>query len=236
MSREVNRPASPPSVRFPGVVGAIGGGLGAIVGLVELVLGPQIRGWVGDKQDTTRLGLATILLSLVALAAAAFLAERPAAPAPRRLAAAVGLLVPAAVCFTTAGRLWYVPGALLIAAGLLALLGLRGEVSEALGSLERHWLGMLTGGLAALYIVLGAVALGFAGALGILGGLLIVAALVAAARGAGRVGTALLVLGAVPFAVITWWSVVTPLMAVLVLVIGGLTMATDLRHEDRRSA
>jgi hypothetical protein len=208
-------------------LGAIGAGLGAIAGLVQLAVGPEIREWVGDKQDTTRLGLTTLLLSLVALGAAAFLWRRPAASGTARLLAAAGLLIPAAVCFTTVGRLWYVPGALLIIAGLLVLVGIRGEGGEVRRSLGRHWLAGLTVVLAVYYVFLGAVALGPAGALGILGGLLIAIALIAATRGSAHLGAALLVLGALPFALATWWSVVTPLLAILVLVIGGLAVAQE---------
>ncbi len=70
-----------------------------------------------------------------------------------------------------------------------------------------------------LYVALGVTALGAAGAAGILGGLLI-CSVVPAARHAPRPASAVLVLGAVPFAVATWWSVVTPLLALLALGIG----------------
>ena len=60
----------------------------------------------------------------------------------------------------------------------------------------------------------------FAGILGIIGGVLIWGAARAARRNP-RVAYVLLVAGAVPFAVVTWWSVVTPLIAILALVIGA---------------
>jgi hypothetical protein len=208
-------------------LGAIGAALGAIAGSVQLAVGPDIREWVGDKQDTTRLGLTTLLLSLVALAAATFLWRRPAAPGTARLLAAAGLLIPAVLCFTTVGRLWYVPGVLLISAGLLLLSDLRREGADVHRSLARHWLAGLTVVLAGYYLFLGAVALGPAGVLGILGGLLIVIAVLTARRGSALVGHTLLVLGALPFALLTWWSVVTPLIAVLTLAIGVAALAGE---------
>jgi hypothetical protein len=114
--------AQRPARRLIGAIGAAGATLGVVVGLVELTVGPSIRSWVGDKQDTSRLGLATLLLAalglatllLAALALVASLSLRRTGSAPpARLAAAIGLLVPGLICFTTVGRLWYLPGALL---------------------------------------------------------------------------------------------------------------------------
>jgi len=210
-------------------LGAAGAGIGAIAGLVQIVIGPEIRDWVGDKQDTTRLGVTTLLLSLIALSAVALLWRRPAASGPTRLLAAAGLLIPAAICFTTVGRLWYLPGALLIAAGVIVLTGLRHEGAEVRGSIARHWLTGLTVVLGVYYVFLGSVALGVAGTLGILGGLLIIIAVLVAARGSTPLAASLLVVGALPFAVLTWWSVVTPLIAVLALAIGGSALAGGRR-------
>ncbi|MBJ7455904.1 MAG: hypothetical protein JHC74_07585 [Thermoleophilia bacterium] len=214
-------------------LGAAGAALGVAAGLVQIVVGPDIRDWVGDKQDTTRLGLATLVLSLVALTAAGLLARHPDANGPGRLLAAAGLLIPAGICFTTVGRLWYAPGVLLIVAGALVLAGLRGEGEEVRRSIARHWLTGLTVVLGVYYVFLGAVALGPAGALGIVGGLLMVIAVLVAARGRTVLGATMLVVGAVPFALLTWWSVVTPLIAVLALVIGGLAVGGKQAHGDR---
>ena len=95
--------------RLAGWLALAGASLGALAGLLELTIGPSIRDWVGNKQDTTRLGWTTIILSLVALAAAIAIRRRP----DRRVAIALGLLVPGLICFTTVGRLWYLPGTLL---------------------------------------------------------------------------------------------------------------------------
>jgi hypothetical protein len=220
-------PAPPPGPRVHrpfGRVAAraalIGAALGLAAGLIELAVGPRIRDWVGNKQDTTRLGLATIVLASVALAAALTLWRRPEAAAPRRFALAVGLLVPGLICFTTVGRLWYLPGALLLLAGLAVLADLRTERSEVSEALGPHWLAVLTVVLAGFYVFLGATALGLAGALGILGGLVILALVGARARVPRALAAALLVAATLPFAALTWWSVATPLIALLLLSLG----------------
>jgi uncharacterized membrane protein YfcA len=64
---------------------------------------------------------------------------------------------------------------------------------------------------------------------GVGGAVLIVAALVLERR-SRPVTIALLLVGAVPLAVLTWWSLVTPLLAVLCLLLGrpGTTPRTSL--------
>jgi len=99
--------------------------------------------------------------------------------------------------------------------------------------ISRHWLAGLTAVLGVLYILLGAAAGGLAGALGIAGGLLIVIVAAAARRLPPLAGAALLVLGAVPFPFLTWWSLVTPLIAVLALAIGGRVVAGGHRPAAR---
>jgi hypothetical protein len=207
------------------LVGTVGALLGVVVGLIDLAVGPSIRSWVGDKQDTTGLGIATILLSLVALASAVAPMVLRSRSTGLRLAAAAGLLVPAGICFTTAGRLWYAPGILLICAGVIAAAWAR-QAGDVLATVEREWLLVLTTVLAGFYVLLGAVAWGVVGALGIVGGVLIFVALVSGRS--QRVAMLLLIIGALPFAVATWWSVVTPLIGLLVLLLGGLAARTRL--------
>jgi len=55
--------------------------------------------------------------------------------------------------------------------------------------------------------------------MGVFGAIVIWSAVIAA-RHSARLARTLLVVGALPFAVLTWWSVVTPLAALLVLAIG----------------
>ena len=85
--------------------------------------------------------------------------------------------------------------------------------------LRRNWLMGLTVALAAMYGWIGFAAQGISRLVGLLGAVLIVAALVAATR-SRPAAAALLVVGALPLAVITWWSVVTPLLAAVALTVG----------------
>jgi hypothetical protein len=200
--------------RLAGWLAVAGASLGLLAGLLELTIGPSIRDWVGNKQDTTRLGLTTMLLSAVALAAAGALRGR----SHRRVAIALGLLVPGLICFTTVGRLWYLPGALLLLAAALVVAGTpRHELASAID--ERHWRNGLLALCGAYYILLGATALGVVGVVGIVCGLLVWTAIGVAPH--SRSGAAVLLLvGALPFALLTWWSAVTPLIAIVTLVIG----------------
>lgn len=93
-----------------GVTGSI---LGALAGLIELTVGAQIRPWIGNKENPAVLGVVTLLLSGMALAAI-FVARNAKAPTnDGKLATFLGVLLPAMICFTTVGRLWYLPGLLL---------------------------------------------------------------------------------------------------------------------------
>ena len=212
---------SSPSIR-PSVVllGAVGAGLGALAGSVELLAGPTIRDWVGNKQDTTRLGLVTLVLSVVALTAALELGRRPGAAAPRRFLLALGLLLPGLVCFTTVGRLWYLPGVLLVASGACVVAGAWGERRAVALAAERRWAAILLAVLALVYVFLGVTALGVAGALGAAGGLVVLALIAMRGRIAIPLARVLLIVAAIPFAAMTWWSAVTPLVGVLLLVLG----------------
>lgn len=206
--------------RVAATLGLVGGTLGLAAGLVELTAGPSIRAWVGNKHDTTRLGLATLALAAIALAAAVALLRRHGAPAPTRLGLAVGLLVPGLICFTTVGRLWYLPGALLVTAGFLVLVDLRKDVSHVAASVERNATAVLVILLGSFYVFLGATALGVAGTLGISGGLLAIGLIACRATIPAPAAIALLVLAALPFAALTWWSLATPLIALLLVGIG----------------
>lgn len=201
-------------------LGLVGGALGVLAGVTELAVGPSIRSWVGDKQDTTRLGLVTIVLAAVALASALNLRRTAHATAPRRFALALGLLVPGAICFTTVGRLWFVPGVLLVGTGFLTAYETRTEARAVTTALGRNWTAILTAVLACLTILLGATRLGLAGALGIAGGLVVLALVAVRGRIAPWPAVAVLAVAVVPFAVLTWWSVATPVIALLVLACG----------------
>lgn len=109
-------------MRKPAVqLGIWGAALGMLAGLVELGIGSQIRPWIGNKEAPAILGLVTMLLSGLALAAVTVARKREAQTNDGKLAIFLGVLLPAAICFTTVGRLWYLPGTLLVgSAALLA--------------------------------------------------------------------------------------------------------------------
>jgi hypothetical protein len=200
-------------------LGLAGSGLGTIAGLVELTIGSGIREWIGNKQDPTRLGLVTIALSLITAATTVALRRQRLSPS-QQAAAAAGLLGPGLICFSTVGRLWYVPGILLVAAGLLVLADLRGHTAAVRQATAHNWTAILTGTLGLLYLALGLTAHGLPGLLGIAGGLAILT-LVASRLHLLRFRRTALAGAVLPFAIVTWWSVVTPLIALLVIAIGG---------------
>ena len=100
-------------------LGTWGAALGILAGLVELGFGTYIRAWIGDKQNPVFLGIVTLLLSSLALTALLFASKQTPTTRDGRLAIFLGVLLPALICFTTVGRLWYLPGSLLLAAGVL---------------------------------------------------------------------------------------------------------------------
>jgi chromate transport protein ChrA len=89
------------------------------------------------------------------------------------------------------------------------------------GAIRRNWLIGLTAITALLYIYVGIGAHGLTRLLALAGGVLILAAAAVAAR-SRPLAWMLLLAGALPVAVATWWSIVTPLLAVLALLFGWL--------------
>ena len=86
------------------------------------------------------------------------------------------------------------------------------------GTLHRTWrIGLVVA--ADLYAWVGISAHGINRILGLPGALLILGALAVTPR-SRAVAAVLLLLGALPLAVSTWWSVATPLLAVLCLLLG----------------
>jgi hypothetical protein len=219
----------PPLAQRAVLLGVVGGTLGVTAGLVELVAGPMMREWVGNKQDTTRLGIATVVLAAIALASALALVRRTTASAPQRFALALGLLLPGLICFTTVGRLWYLPGALLVTAGAIVAAGGWGERRTIAVAAERNWAAVLLVVLALLYVFLAATALGLAGVLGMAGGLAILALLAMHSKIPRPLALVLLVIATLPFAVLTWWSMATPLTGLLLVTVGAPVLARHRR-------
>jgi hypothetical protein len=92
--------------------------------------------------------------------------------------------------------------------------------------LKRRWMGILTAVLAMLYLYVGINSRGADMAAGLIGAALILLAL--PGLGLSRwIRESLLVAGALPLAVVTWWSLVTPIVAVLVIVFGSLAVGGE---------
>ena len=102
-------------------LGGAGAVLGVAAGVVQWAWGEEIPDWTGNKLHPVQLGIITIALSLLALGAVWHAARHPAAPGWQKGLAWIGILVPAGICFTTVGRLWLLPGPLLVVAAVLLL-------------------------------------------------------------------------------------------------------------------
>ncbi|MDT7553364.1 MAG: hypothetical protein QOI16_1900 [Pseudonocardiales bacterium] len=86
-------------------------------------------------------------------------------------------------------------------------------------NLQQTWRTALVVVIAALYAWVGVSLHGADQLLGLIGAPLIVTAVAVAPR-SRPTAAGLLLLGALPLAMTTWWSVVTPLLAVLCLLLG----------------
>jgi len=101
-------------------LGTWGAALGMLAGIVELSVGAHIHPWIGNKENPFALGWVTLLLSGLAWITVRMAQKHDPQTADGKLATILGTLVPAGVCFTTVGMLWYLPGILLsVSASLL---------------------------------------------------------------------------------------------------------------------
>jgi hypothetical protein len=101
-----------------GVAGAI---LGLLVGCTQCFFGDDIPEWTGNKLHPLQLGIITIALSLASLICGNYLNSHRDGLTRERVLAGLLSLATAGICFTTVGRLWYVPGPLLLASSALLL-------------------------------------------------------------------------------------------------------------------
>jgi len=195
--------------------GSVAAVLGVGAGVAEILAGTVT--WAGNKNDPTTLGWVTIGLGVV-IGAASLSATRTRRPGAH-LGAAATLLVCALLGLTTAGLAW-IPAAV-AATVACALLVRRPRPAGAWRAVIRaQWAPALVVVLSLIYLAFGIVARDRVGLLGIAGAVTACTAL-ALHRRSHRVAAAVaMVLAAVPFAVATAWSVVTPLTAVLMLAIG----------------
>jgi len=122
-----------------------------------------------------------------------------------RAALATEFAVTGAVGFTTVGRLGTSPGLLLV--------GAAGPVRDIAAAVRRDWLQVLVSTLVVYYVLLAGGTIGTRAALAALGGFAVFAAPWVAKR-SPRWALVSLVGGALPFAIVTWWSLITPLVAV----------------------
>ena len=171
--------------------------------------GSQIPAWSGAKADPRALGLLTVLLSALALLAALRQSRLGLTTGLRGLAA-LALLVPGLLCLTTVGRLWYLPGLLIISAGILTV----DSWTDTASVVRQNWLRCLLSGLGACQLLMAAGSTGVVSLVGVGSGI----ALIAAAFWPNPQRWALLgliIIGTVPFAALAWTALV-PVLVVLV--------------------
>jgi len=112
-------------------IGIAGGVSGMIAGLIQLSAGGRLRNITGHEDDHFILGLITIILSIFSLYCIYHAERGTSKDITRRTAPLIGIWIPALVCFNTAGLLWFLPGALLIASIVLFSLELRREIRNS---------------------------------------------------------------------------------------------------------
>ncbi len=199
--------------------GVLGGALGVGAGIIQATVGSRIPDWTGAKADPGALGLLTVALSVLAVVAAVRQA-RSAIGVGSRTAYAIALLIPGLLCFTTVGRLWYVPGPLLLVAGTLCVRDWRSAASV----IARNWTRCMLSALGACELLMAAGAAPAVMAVGTVGGIaLVTAAWIRTPNRSVMVG--LLAIGTVPFAALAWTAIVP---IVLLLVVAAV--ATPLVH------
>ena len=201
-----------------GRLGAIGAMVGVAAGITQATIGSRIPNWSGNKAHPVALGLLTVALSVSALVAARTLRTAPPPGNETLTAITLWFAVVAFVCSTTVGRLWAIPGVLVLAAAGVTLMAFGWH--HFLSVVAKNWLRGLLGILGALELLM---AVSAAHAITVAAGLVAGGALIAAAvlTKPGRQTTvSLLVAASLPFAILTWWTIVTPLLTIVAFVIG----------------
>ena len=221
----------PQLLTIAGRLGAIGTMVGIAAGITQATIGNRIPNWSGNKAHPVALGLLTVALTVSALVAARTLRSAPT-PGNETLAAiTLWFAVVAFVCSTTVGRLWAIPGVLVLAAAGVTLLSFGWH--HFLSVVAKNWLRGLLGILGALELLM---AVSAASTIAVAAGLVAGGALIAAAvlTKPGRTTTVnLLVAASSPFAILTWWTIVTPLLTVVAFVIGvAVTRASVVTRDD----
>ena len=197
-----------------GRLAAIGARIAIVAGIAQATIGSRIPEWSGNKHQPVALGLLTVALGASVLVAARTLRAATAPSDETLTAITLWLALVALVCSTTVGRLWAIPGALILAAAGVTLAACGWHRFRSV--VATHWL---------------------RGLLGVLGGfelLMAVSAAPAVSMAAGVVAggamIAVLVAATVPFAALTWWTVVTPLLTVVAVAIGLAASTANVRR------
>jgi hypothetical protein len=213
-------------------VGFVAAGVGALAGLLELT-GSQPT-WTGNKNDPMTLGLVTLGLAAV-VGWGAFMSGRMESTG-MSLASSAALFVPALVGLSTAGLAW-VPAAVLGVVAAVAELWAAVRQGSVWATLDGAWPSILLVALAFVYIALGIVEWGWVGAIGVGGGLAVLGSIPIRADDRS-LSAGLLVAGAIPFAIVTSWTVVTVITALLMLVVGlpGLFAGRDRNGRVQEAA
>lgn len=193
----------------PGTAARLGGSgalLGVVAGIVQVAWGSEIPAWTGAKQSPTALGLLTIALSVLAGAAAVRQGSRRLTTGGRTACAGV-LLGTGLLCFSTVGRLWYLPGALLVLAGLTTIDRWRDTAS----GIGRDWSRCLLSALGITELLMVAGTTTATAVVGAVGGVTLMVA--PWWRTAPRpVLLTLVLLGTLPFAALAWTAIIPILL------------------------
>ena len=203
-----------------GRLAAVGGRVGIAAGVAQATIGSRIPDWSGNKARPLALGLLTVALSASTLVAARTL-RAAALPDEVLSAITLWLAVVAGVCSTTVGRLWAIPGLLMLAAAGVTLVACGWQHFRSV--VATNWLRGLLGVLGGFELLM---AVSAASAVTVAAGIVAGGALVTAAvmTGPGRQAmVGLLVAATLPFAVLTWSTIVTVLLTVVALAIGLAT-------------
>jgi hypothetical protein len=195
-------------------LGIAGSALGMVAGAVQALVGHRIPEWTGAKQAPVSLGLLTIALSLLA-GYAAYRQARPRTTVAARAAYTAALLLPGLLCLSTVGRLWFLPGPLLIAAALLSV----DSVRDTWTLVSRNWLRCLLALLGAAELLMAANAAPVTLAVGAVGGVALITG--ATVRRSRTFLIAMLIFGTVPFTVVAWTAIVPVLLLLAAAVIAA---------------
>jgi len=201
-----------------GRLGALGAMVGIAAGITQAAIGSRIPNWTGNKAHPVALGLLTVALSISAFVAARTLRTAPPPRNETLTAITLWFAVVAFVCSTTVGRLWAIPGVLVLTAAGVTLTAFGWH--HFLSVVAKNWLRGLLGILGALELMM---AVSAAPTITVAAGLVAGGALIAAAiqtKPGRQTRVSLLVAASLPFAILTWWTIVTPLLTVVAFVIG----------------